>query len=63
MFLTTSDVIDVKAVLSSTSDGRYHPRWSTCGSTAASKAVAPVYTVFVTVIKADASPDARVPAS
>ena len=65
ILLMTSDVISVKVPLSNTSGNRYHPRRSTCGSTAASKAVAPDggYTVFVTVIAADANPHARAPAS
>ena len=65
ILLMTSDIINVKIVLSSTNGSRYHPRRSTCGSTAASKAVAPAggYTVFVTVIIADANPHVRAPAS
>ena len=65
ILLMTSDVINVRVPLSNTSGNRYHPRRSTCGSTAASKAVAPDggYTVFVTVIAADANPHARAPAS
>ena len=65
ILLMTSDVINVKIALSSTSGSRYQPRRSTCGSAAASKAVAPDggYTVFVIVIAADATPHARAPAS
>lgn len=65
MLLMTSDVISTKVALSSTKGSRYHPRLSTCVSTAASKAVAPAggYTVFVTVIAADATPHANAPAS
>ena len=65
ILLMIRDIINVKIALSSTSGSRYHPRRSTWGSTAASKAVAPDggYTVFVIVIAADADPHARAPAS
>ncbi len=64
MLLTISETTSVRPVLKATSGRRYHPRRSTWGSTAANSAVAPAggYIVFVTVIEADARPQARAPA-
>ncbi len=65
MLLRRSDVINVRAVLSRTRGSKYQPSCSTCGSTAASNAVAPAggCIVFVRVIAAEARPQANAPAT
>ena len=65
MLFRINDVVNVKAVESSTRGSRYQPSCCTVGSTAASRAVAPAggYMVFVKVMTADASPHASAAAS
>ena len=65
MLLIKSDVTNMRAVLSSTRGSKYQPSGSTCGSTAASNAVAPAggCIVFVRVMAAEASPQANAPAT
>lgn len=65
MLLISRLTTRVRAALRMTKGSRNQPSCSTCGSMAASSAVAPAggYTVFVMVIKAEARPHARAPAS
>ena len=65
MLLRRSEVTKVRAVLSRIRGSKYQPSCSTCGSTAASNAVAPAggCIVFVSVIAAEASPQANAPAT
>ena len=65
MLFRRSDVTKVRAVLSRTRGSKYQPSCSTCGSTAASNAVAPAggCIVFVRVMAAEANPQANAPAT